>query len=479
MKPLMDSRRLTLALAVSSAVVIPSGSIPRIDRSIPTAPAQRQDFLDRLVESGTVSAARMHVYSSTLNGPAKLLFIVAEGARVRPGDVLARFDVSSVEQALLRERYALQQTEAERTRTSEEMRVEALRAMSDVEAAGQQARTAEETLANQTSGRGAVEVMAAEIALAEAERAWREARATRDDMKPLLDEGFVTRAEFDRTEQAVRRAEDQHKLAAARLEALVKFERPATLARAQADLAAARMQADRQASTGTARVRERQAALASLTSRAEEIRGRIAMLDEQVSRGVIVAQQPGLAVYREIYFGTEPRKPIVGDDVMPGQPILAVPDFETMTVETRIREIDLHRVAAGQAVRVQLDAYPGVELDAVLTSIGAIAQADPSRAGARFFPATVTINRPDARLRNGMTARVVIEAAVVAGALVAPAQAIVDVDGGSYVFVAAGGGFEQRPVTVLHRTATHAVIGSGLKEGERVRLAPPPARPAR
>lgn len=474
----LSRRRLALAvLAVGIVIAAAAGAWGPAPTGLPTAIAVRQTFTDTLVEAGTISSAHLRQYSSTLGGPATLLQIAAEGSAVRAGDVLAILDTTAFEQARVRESAALKQADAEAARAREDARVEALKAMTDVDAAERQTRNAEEALGNHVSGRGAVDVLAAETSASDAARALSDARATYDDMKPLLKEAFVTRAEFDRAEQALRRAEDQHRLAAARLEALVAFERPAGLARARAELASARANAARQTETVLARVRERQAALSLALSRVDECRARLAILGEQVLRGVIRADTSGLVVYREIYFGTEQRKPAVGDEIMPGQPIVAVPDLTRMTVDTRVREIDLHRLAAPKAVRVRVEAYPDITLPAAVTLVGALAQEDVARAGIRYFPVTVTLAASDDRLRNGMTARVEIDVTSIADALVVPAQAVFDEGGRTFVVVVEGTRTVRRPVTVSARNETYAVIAEGLPDGARVSLIDPATRP--
>ena len=463
---------LGLATLVALGVAASWGPAPT---GLPTAVARTEQFTDTLVESGTLSSAHLRLYGSTLSGPAKLLAIVPEGSMVRQGEVLARLDTTPFEQARAREAATAQHTEAEVARAREEARVESLRALTDVDAAEHQARNAGEALSNQTRGRGAVDVIAAETAAADAARALAEARATHDDMKPLLDEGFVTRPEFERAEQGLRRAEDQHRLAAARLEALVTYERPAGLARAQAELTTARANRARQIATAEARVRERLATLALAESRAAESRARIAILDDQIARGVIVADAPGMVVYREIYFGTEPRKPAVGDEIMPAQPILAVPDLARLTVETRVREVDLHRIANSRSIRVGFDAYPDLMLTATLSLVGGLAQEDASRAGTRYFPVTVALTGSDPRLRSGMTARVEIEVASIPDALVVPAQAVFEENGRAFVVVAESGRTVRKPVTVVARNETSAAI-TGIEAGERVSLIDPAAR---
>lgn len=437
----------------------------------PTAVARVQPFVETIVETGAVTAQQMKVYSSTIPGTAaKIAEIATQGQPVRRGDVLIRFDATQFERARDSERASLRQAEAELTRATEDARLEILRAQADLEAAGQHIDNAERAVVNEADGKGQLAVVEAEGALAESDRELARARTSVADLKPLLSEKFITRAEFERAEQAFQRAEDQKRLAAARRDSLVKYERPAATSRVQAELNSARDGLTRQGETLAARAAQRRAAVMVARSRIDEIQSRIALLTEQIDRATIRAEGPGLVVYQDLFFGNDRRKPQVGDEVFPNQPIIALPDSSQFVVETRIREIDLHKVSANQRVQVRVDAYPDLRLPATVDLIGVLAQEDAARAGTKFFPLTVTLLAADARLRTGMTARVEIEVSSLAAAVVVPVQAVFERDGSRYVVVARNGRAERRAVTLAAENDSLAAIATGVAAGDAVLL---------
>jgi HlyD family secretion protein len=443
----------------------------------PAAIARVQPFVDTIVETGTVTTQQMKVYSSTIPGAAaKIAEIAVQGQPVRRGDLLVRFDATQFERARESERAALGQAEAELTRATEDARLEMLRAQADLEAAGQHVEHAERAVANEAQGKGQVAVVEAEAALAEADRELMRTRTNVADLQPLLSENFITRAEFERAEQALQRAEDQKRLAAARRDSLVKYERPAAASRAVSDLSSAREGLNREGEAISARAAQRRAGIIVARSRAGEIQSRIVLLTEQIERATIRAEGPGLVVYQDLYFGNDRRKPQVGDEVFPNQAIIALPDSSQFVVETRIREIDLHKVKANQHVVVRVDAYPDLRLPATVALIGALAQEDTARAGTKFFPLIVTLLSADARLRTGMTARVEIDVYSVPAALVVPSQAVFEHDGTRYVVVARNGRPERRAVTLAAENEAVAVIASGVAAGDTVLLVDPTSR---
>jgi len=472
-------REAGAASAGAMILVIAAGVMLAPDEPLapgPTATVRIGRFTEELVESGSIAAARFHLYASNIaGGPAKIVEMVREGEAARPGDVLVRFDPAGFEQELERERGALQQALAERRRAEEEVRLAGLVAEGDIQQAEQQITYAQSDLTNQEQGRGRVAIAEAETALANAEREVERALGTYEDLKPLLDRGFVTRVELDQARREWERAVSQQELAALRLATLVEYERPAALGQAKARVDAAEDELSRRREGIEARIAQARASLDRSTGQVNEIEARIAILEDKIARTVIRAEGSGLVVYRYLFFGGDRRKPQVGDEVWPNQPLLALPDASDLIVETTIREVDLHKVSASQRVTVTVDAYPDIELPATVELIGALAQENPDRAGTKFFPVTIRLTGLDDRLRTGMTARVNIEVATVEDATIVPTQAVFESDGQLYCLVFRAGNTERRLVTKIADNGIEAVVQGNLEAGEVLLLTEPGA----
>jgi len=144
-------------------------------------------------------------------------------------------------------------------------------------------------------------------------------------------------------------------------------------------------------------------------------------------------------------------------------------------VETRIRESDLHHVRVGGAATITVPAYPDIALRGTISLVGALAEADASRAGTKFFPVTVSLDSRDPRLRTGMTAQVDIAVATLASATIVPVQAIFDVGGRPSVFVVRRGHPAARAITVAAANDREAAVAGGLAAGDVVALFDPRA----
>jgi HlyD family secretion protein len=449
----------------------------------PSAVAREGPFVDAIVETGTITAQHMRMYGSDMSGaPAKIVEIAAEGQAVRAGDLLLRFDTGRLQQGLEAERASLGQAEAELVRAQQEARLEVLRGKVEMDGAEQQLANAERSLANQVEGHGQVTVLEAETALSEAARELARARTTVGDLRPLLAERFITRTELERAEQALRHAEDQSRLAQARRDSLATYEAPAATAKAQSEVGAARDAIIGQRQNVAARVTTRYAVERAAASRIDEIRARIGQFIDQIARATVRAESPGLVTYHDLSFGSDRRKPQIGDEVYSNQPIIALPDSSQLIVETHVREIDLHKVNARQRVQVRVDAYPDLRLTGSVVMIGALAQTDSTLAGTKLFPVIVALATSDERLRTGMTARVEIEVARFPWAVVVPVQAVFDDNSTRYVVMVRGGRPERRPVTLAAESESLAALapgGDAVKAGDAVLLVDPTTPAAR
>jgi HlyD family secretion protein len=190
------------------------------------------------------------------------------------------------------------------------------------------------------------------------------------------------------------------------------------------------------------------------------------------------ADVPGIVVYRDVFFGSEPRKPQVGDQVWANQPLLILPDVSQMVVETKVRETDIHKVASHQRVAIRVDAYPELRLSGAVSLVGTLAQEERERKGVKFFGITVKVNESDPRLRPGMTARVEVQVEERARALFVPLDAVYERDGRAFCYLAQPGKPEPREVVLGPSNADFVAIEQGLARGDRVLLRDPSLPPS-
>lgn len=153
--------------------------------------------------------------------------------------------------------------------------------------------------------------------------------------------------------------------------------------------------------------------------------------EEDVAR---MAEHPEDAVYLEVRapFAGEiiERSAVPGERIEAGAPLFLLADRASIWAMLAIPETGLAGVRVGQAVEIEVDAFPGRTFEGELTWIAA--RVDETT---RLVRARAELPNPDGLLRDRMFARGRIVTRAPAQALLLPSDAVQKVDGRSLVFV--------------------------------------------
>lgn len=441
---------------------------------VAAAAAQEGPFDLTIVETGSLQAVKSMTYASTIqSNQAKIVALAPEGRMVAKGDLLILFDATPFEEQIREGDALLAQARADLVKARQDLSLQEVQNAEEIAAARQKEEKSGLELKDVEQGEGLLREEEARAKLAEAERVLKRTETARDDLKPLLREGFITGQEMERAEQEVDKAKETLAIAKRRHDAFFEFGRPLERAQARAEALSTRESAKALSSAAASRLTQKRAAVEGAESRVREAQSRLATAREQLARCEVRADVPGIVVYRPVFFGSEQRKPQVGDQVWANQPLLILPDVSRMMVEARVRETDVHRVAPGQKVSIRVAAYPDLRLTGRVTLIGTLAQEDSARRGGKYFGVTVEVDGADDRLRPGMTATIEIAVERRERAVFVPVQAVFDRDGRRVVYVEGLGGFREREVVTGSVNRDFAVIERGVRAGERVALSDP------
>jgi HlyD family secretion protein len=473
-----DKARTALAgsLLLGAALLFPLALAPQVPPGIALAEVREGPFEVTIVESGVLQALKSVTYASQIqSNQAKIIAIVPEGKMVQKGDLLILFDQAPFEEEIRRSQAALAQAQAELRKAQEDSKLQAIQNQEEIGAGRQKLERSELELKDAQEGKGQLKEQEAVAAVAAAERELQKTKTALEDLKPLLSEGFITRQELERAEQAMAKAAEELELANRRRDSLLRFTRPLELAQAKSEAALSRESLKQLETSAAYRLEQKRAVIAGAESRIQEASSKLALAQQQLARTEVRADVPGIVVYRDVFFGSEQRKPQVGDQVWANQPLLILPDISKMVVETKIRETDIHKVEKNQKVKIRVQAYPEMALGGKVTLVGSLAQEERERRGSKFFGVTILVNESDQRLRPGMTAAVEIQVEERARATFVPLDAVFEREGQDVCYVHERRGFEARPVVLGPSNQDFVVVEKGLRRAERVALRDPSA----
>ena len=220
--------------------------------------------------------------------------------------------------------------------------------------------------------------------------------------------------------------------------------------------------------------------IASLTRQRDQAQADVDLTKSRIEQMEIHAPLSGFVVFVSNYNqGPLNAKPFkVGDNVYSGMNLAEMPDMTSLVMDAKAEEIDRGRIAAGNDVRVRIDALPELSIEAKITSISPLAELGVEYPPTRSFRAYAALQHPDSRLRPGMNGGMDIIIERIPDAISIPAKAVFTRAGKPIVYLAGHGHYTPAEIQVLARNPDEVAV-SGIPVGALVALADPERKDAK
>ena len=403
---------LAIVLTAGAAIAVPR--VPARGSSVPTAAVTRGSMKLTVHARGDLRAGRtMTLVAPPVGGMLRVVHMVPTGQVVKSGDVVMEFDPADQQFALDQARTEVAEAEQEIAK----MKADAAAQSAQDEVSLLTARFAVRRAELDTSGNefiGAIDARKNDLTLEEARRALEQ-----------LQEDVKSRSATQ----------------AASLTVVQEKRNKATLAMQRA-----------------------QQVIESLVLKAP-MDGVVSIKENRDAMGGMMIWGAAMPEYRE------------GDTVWPGRSVADVIEAGQMELRAKVDENERANLTQGQEASVEIDSIPGEAFNARLGALSGSANRSgmfETASTTRQFDVTLQFEKPDPRMRGGVSAWVTLEGKSVSDALTVPRQAIFQKNAKTYVYVKTGDGFEQREIKVVQRTESRAAI-EGLSEGTEVALIDPDA----
>jgi HlyD family secretion protein len=410
----------------------------RVDESL-SAGVKKGPLTAQLTTSGILKPIQSITYRSPLAGrETEIVELVAEGTRVNDGDLLIRLDTTELQREVERARQDVRQSQV------------------DLQVADIERQEAQAAVKSVAEGEGALTVEEARTRLQLAQKKVDRLRQEYDQLKPLIDKGFITREELKKTADELEQSEEEFALARKRATVMTELTHPRERQRAQLQLA------------------QKESQLENARTKALESQARLTFVLDQIENCRIYARRPGIVVYEE-YLAANPRRKIrAGDRVTGSQGLITIPEVNRMLLEASVSEAEVHRVHAGQPAAIRVEAFPDLRLAGTVTRVGTLARASADRPFEdKRFDLVVELEPTQAELRPEMTARADIVVGTRTDVLLVPVNAVFEQQGAAVCHVVGRFGIETRRVELGESNGVVVEVIAGLQEGDRVMLTEP------
>lgn len=158
-----------------------------------------------------------------------------------------------------------------------------------------------------------------------------------------------------------------------------------------------------EAAQRAARVAERRL----LNSETRQLTDDVARISASLTEMNLVAPRDGLMLHKSSFSG---EKFDIGAKVWKGQSVAEIPDMASLAVRAELPERDYRQVHAGQVARIRLEGS-GAVFPARIAGIGRAVRSKSSVQPVPVLDVEITLDKPDPRLKPGMTVRLEVDAA--------------------------------------------------------------------
>ena len=248
------------------------------------------------------------------------------------------------------------------------------------------------------------------------------------------------------------------------------FEAPTVRRQAEIDLEKAQRALAQAKLDYKTRTEQAQAKMREVGADFARQQNKLQAIQDFMAKFTITAPAPGMVIYTKEWNG---KKRATGSRVSAWDPLVAtLPDLTQMESITYVNEIDVRKVAVGQAVSLTLDSDPTKRLTGKVTTVANVGEQRPNT-DAKVFEVRVTVTESDTTLRPGMTTSNAIETYRAADALVVPLEAVNSEAGVPFVYRRRDGSVTKQEIVTGPMNDDEVVIAKGLVDEDEVLLMPP------
>jgi multidrug efflux pump subunit AcrA (membrane-fusion protein) len=205
-------------------------------------------------------------------------------------------------------------------------------------------------------------------------------------------------------------------------------------------------------------------------------RDKEAKLEKQIKNCQLFAPGDGIVVYANDpmrSFGSNQPQIEEGATVRERQKIFSLPDIGKMQVNAKVHESQIDKIAKDLKARIRVEAFADQELQGTVLDVAPLP--DPTSffsSDIKVYTTHIRIDNPLAGLRPGMNAEVEILVDRKENVLSVPIQAILEYQGKDHIAVKTPNGYERKVVEVGVNNEKFVEVLKGLTAGTVVALNP-------
>ncbi|MHC4777127.1 MAG: efflux RND transporter periplasmic adaptor subunit [Planctomycetota bacterium] len=429
---------------------------------------------------GALQARNYTRIHSEVEMEAKIIDLVKEGEMVKTGDLLVKLDPTDLQKRIDDKKVTLDQALVNLDAATAEVQIQETDNKNKLDRATLTAKQSKQEMEKYKQGDAPIQRRKLEIRLEETDSDLKRKNEKYGQMPELLREGFVTPSQVEEERINVEKAKVEWETAKRELEVFKTYRHPMELERKKSEVTQALSDLEAVKKRNASQLKQRQVNRQGQANRVGQLREEIRDLESKLTKMIILAPTGGLVIYgaqEERHWRRGGGDDIaVGSRVWPQKTIITLPDLSEMTVKFRIHESDINKIKPGMSGIVTVESFGKRSFTGRITRIAKLA----NTGGWRFdpevkeFDVEMLLEGRDLGLMPGVSASIEIITAKAENVLRVPVTAIHGRPGAYFCVVDGSGGKERKDIVLGLISDTHAEVKTGLAQGDRVVLGPPP-----
>lgn len=437
---------------------------------------ERGDFLVSIVEGGTIGAVNEITVRNEVPGNSRIVYIIPEGSFVKKGDLIVQLDTEEVEKILNETIIRYEDTKADTIKVESDVLVTKSTVESQIRKAELDVQFAEMDLQKFEEIEREQQVRNAQISIITAQESLKLAEERLEWSEKLTDEGFETKSNLDKDKLAVTNQSLGLERALSSERMLNEFDLEKLEAKYRSALNEAKEELIRVRQQGESRINQVKSQFEIEKRKLQLSEQKLKQTQDYLEKTKIYAPQDGLI----IYAGGDNRysnESIIEEGAMIRlrQAIVKIPDTSEMKLVVKVHESHVNQVKEGQRAYVVLDALPDDRYAGTVSKIAILPdqQSRYGNANLKVYSTEIMIDDKLPDIKPGASARAEIIITRLDNVLTVPLQCVTTIQGKQVCYVKRLGDPKPEQVEIGLFNNKFIEIRSGLKEGDRVMLAPP------
>ncbi len=416
--------------------------------------------------------------TSKVEGTTTIISIVPEGTQVKEGDIVCELDASTLIDKETAQEILVVKAKALLLQADEDLAIQKTQNESD-QAAAELKRDLAKLDLNKFNEGDYLQL----IADIKAERSLAQGNLTKFQescifIRRLVQKGYKNQNDLEAEELNLNDATFKLKSAQTKLDVLENYTKERTLKELEANVTESGREIDRIKRKGLAALAQFEAEHKSRELTYDVESKKLDRLKAQIEACKIKATQDGQVVYANTRDGRSSDQVLIElhGTVKERQPIINLPDLDSMKVNARIHESRISMVHRGLSAKIKVDAYADETFYGEVDSVSSVPSSTSSFSrDIKEYDAVIKIlDDPEKvnKLRPGLTATIEVLVERRDNILQIPVQTVVTVGAKQFVFVVSGKSVERKAIAIGQTNERMIEIVSGLNEGDQVVMNP-------